>query len=183
MVGGISLGAAVALRFALTLPTRSRALILSRPAWLAGPTPLNRRIYREIAGLIRQLGPAEGQARFRASATYAEVSAVSSDAARSLLGQFDSPRAVDAVCRLERLPADAPISRLSELTGLQTPTLILANRVDPIHPLAFGEILKTSIPGAALAELTPKSLDAEQHRADCRRQVLDFLHRHFSSEM
>ena len=109
VVGGISLGAAVALRFALDYPARIRALVLSRPAWLEGPNPQNRRIFAEIAGLIRRYGPAEGKARFRESDTYAEVCNQSSDGAKSLLGHFDSPQAAG-----ERLPLGAIAGRCAD---------------------------------------------------------------------
>ena len=41
IVGGISMGAAVALNFALRYPDRLRGLVLSRPAWLDSPTMAN----------------------------------------------------------------------------------------------------------------------------------------------
>jgi pimeloyl-ACP methyl ester carboxylesterase len=47
IVGGISMGAAVALNFTLRFPERVLGLILSRPAWLDGPLPSNVRIYAE----------------------------------------------------------------------------------------------------------------------------------------
>ncbi len=183
VVGGISLGAAVALRFALDYPARVRALVLSRVAWLEGPNLYNQRVFAEIAGLIRQYGTAEGKARFRQSETYAAVSNQSSDGAKSLLGHFDSPQAAASVCRLERLPADAPIQSLHEAAGIAVPTLVLANGRDPVHPLAFGQAIAGAIPGATFAELTSKSESLERHTADFRRELLEYLQRHFHAEM
>lgn len=39
VIGGMSMGAGVALHATLRYPTRARALILVRPAWLDGPMP------------------------------------------------------------------------------------------------------------------------------------------------
>ncbi len=58
VVGGISLGSAVAASVALRFPARVRALVLSRPAWIEGPVPQNVRTYALIARLIRQWGAA-----------------------------------------------------------------------------------------------------------------------------
>src|SRR6266496_3640772 len=52
-VGGISMGAAVALNFALRYPQRVLGLVLVRPAWLNEPLPVNLRVYPRIAALIR----------------------------------------------------------------------------------------------------------------------------------
>lgn len=65
MVGGISLGAAVAVNVALRHPGRVLGLVLVRPAWIDRPLPENVALYWTIAALIRKLGPGEGLARFR----------------------------------------------------------------------------------------------------------------------
>src|ERR1700692_1876788 len=41
--GGISMGAAMALRLAVMAPERVRALVLARPAWMTEPAPANLR--------------------------------------------------------------------------------------------------------------------------------------------
>ena len=41
VIGGISLGAAVAVNVALRYPERVLGLVLSRPAWIDGPLPEN----------------------------------------------------------------------------------------------------------------------------------------------
>ncbi len=60
VIGGISLGSAVAVNTALRFPERVLGLVLSRPAWIDGPLPENVRIYSTIAGLIRDLGARKG---------------------------------------------------------------------------------------------------------------------------
>src|SRR5205823_14764794 len=56
VVGGISLGSAVAVNVALRFPDRVLGLVLSRPAWVDGPVPENVRLFAMIARLIRDLG-------------------------------------------------------------------------------------------------------------------------------
>ena len=180
IVGGISMGAAVALNFALRFPQRLLGLVLSRPAWLDGPMPRNARMYGEIARLLRQPGCRRGREIFQESTDYLETLRESPDAASSLLGQFDDPRAEETVVKLERIPRDAPCRSLSELEALSVPALVLANRQDPIHPYDYGETLARTIRGAEFRELTPKSVSKDLHAADVQRYLAEFLQRHFS---
>ena len=182
VIGGISLGAAVALKFTLRYAERVMGLILSRPAWLDEPFPENTRVYPLIARLIREHGAAGGFERFKTMPEYRETRSKSPDAAKSLAGQFASPRALDAVIRLERIPRDAPCRTREEWRSIEAPTLVLGNRQDPIHPYEYAEILSCTIPGATLAELTPKSVSVDAHAADVRRAVGAFLHGHFPGE-
>ena len=182
VLGGVSLGAAVALRFALLYPNRLTGLILSRPAWLEGTNLFNLRLYRKIAQQIREFGTEKGKQRFLRSTEYHEVLNQSTDTAHSLLGQFDIPRAEETVSRLERLPPDKVIDSLSELAGLQTKTLVLANRRDPIHPYSFGAALAKALPNVQFGELTSKSQDIERHKADIRRLISRFVY-HLNMEL
>ena len=177
VVGGISLGAAVALRFALGRPDTVLGLVLSRPAWLAGPNRKNAATYASIARRIRELGALRGREDFLRSPEYAETLAASPDAAASLLGQFENPRAEETVAKLERIPQDAPVDDLRRLETLDLPALVLANRQDPIHPFEFGRTLTAALPQAELRELTPKSVSKEDHAADVQRWIGTFLER------
>ncbi len=175
VIGGISMGAAVALRFALRFPERVLGLVQSRAAWLEGPNPRNAWLYGHIARLIRTHGARQGLEIFRASDGYQEVLCESPDAAASLVGQFEHPRAEEAVVRLERIPLDAPCRNLDELQAIAVPTLVMANRQDPIHPFAYGEALAEAIQGARFRELTAKSISKDAHARDVQQHLTEFL--------
>jgi len=174
VVGGISMGAAVALNIALRYPDRVRALVLQRPAWLGQPMPGNLRVLVMIGELIRQHGAQAGKKLFKASPEYAALEHESSDAAASNLAQFDHPRAEETAIKLVRIPNDAPCKDRA-WKSVKAPTLVLANRVDLIHPYSFGETLARDIPGAKFAEVTSKSISVERHTADVRAQIEDFI--------
>lgn len=180
VIGGISMGAAVALNFTLRFPDRVLGLILSRPAWLIGPMLRNAEIYSYIAQLIRQHGYILGLERFKESEYYIETLCESPAAADSLLGQFETLRATEAVVvRLERISSDAPLYDLQELAAIAVPTLVLANRQDPIHPYDYGEVLAREIPKAEFKELTSKSVNRERHGAEVQTFIETFLRNHF----
>jgi pimeloyl-ACP methyl ester carboxylesterase len=186
VIGGVSMGAGVALNVAVRYPERVAGLVLSRPAWLAGPMPAeNVARYAAIARLLRAVGAVSNGdlalrravARFEASDDYRNLLASSPDTAQSLRGQLTNERAVAAVARLERLPAARPLADLRFAAAIRVPALVLAHRQDPIHRFAFGERLAGAIPGARLVELTPKSISRERHAAEVQGRLEAFLSR------
>lgn len=180
IVGGISMGAAVALNLALRHPERVQGLLLSRPAWLDGPNPRNAEIYGYIARLIRERGARAGLEIFKQSPHYLDILRESPDAADSLVLQFEHPRAEETLVKLERIPQDAPNRDRREWASIRVPTLVLANRQDPIHPFEYGAILALTIPGAEFREITAKSVSRERHAADVQKFIEAFLKRHFT---
>jgi pimeloyl-ACP methyl ester carboxylesterase len=180
IVGGISMGAAVALNFALRFPRRTLGLVLHRPAWLDGPNLKNAKIFGFVAKLIREFEPEQAVEQLRQSKLYADLRAESVDCAESLLLQCAAPHARESLSRLERIPLDAPNRDRAEWRNIKVPVLVLANRQDPIHPFEFGEVLAREIPRAEFHELTPKSVSVERYAADVRRFLTEFLRKHFA---
>lgn len=175
IVGGISMGAAVALIFASRYPERTAGLVLVRPAWLDRGSPPNLKPFATIASLIRANGPSLGKKTYLASTEYATLASRFPATADSLAGQFDEPRALDAVIRLETIPRDTPTHDRRELALIDTPTLVLATREDPIHPYEYGESLTRSIRRATLVETTSKNRDARRHLADTCAALSQFI--------
>ena len=176
----------MALNVAVRYPGRVSGLVLSRPAWLDGPMPVeNVARYATIARLLRAVGAATDPdralrgavAEFEASDDYRELLASSPDTAQSLRGQLTNERAVDGVARLERLPPDRPLADLRAAEAVRVPALVLAHRQDHIHCFKFGARLVAALPGARLVALTPKSIDRERHAVEVQRCLEAFLGR------
>lgn len=180
IVGGISMGAAVALNFALRFPQHVLGLVLSRPAWLDHPMRQNAQIYGTIARLIREYGAKRGLEQFKQTDLYAETLRQSPDSANSLVTQFEHPRAEETVVKLERIPLDAPNRDRREWASITVPTLVLATRQDPIHPFEYGQQIARIIPPAEFKAITPKSESKERHAADVQAAIEQFLKQHFA---
>jgi pimeloyl-ACP methyl ester carboxylesterase len=139
--------------------------------------------YATIARLLGAVGAAADPdhalrcavAELEASDDYRGLLASSPDTAQSLRGQLTNERAIDAVARLERLPADRPLADLRAAATIRVPALVLAHQQDPIHRFAFGEALAGAIPGARLVELIPKSIARERHAAEVQGCLEVFL--------
>jgi pimeloyl-ACP methyl ester carboxylesterase len=181
VVGGISLGAAVAVSMALRSGARVSGLVLSRPAWIDGPLPENVERYTTIARLIREKGTVPGRLAFEESPRFQAIRAESPDCAASLIAQFESPRARECVARLERLASDTPCHDRANYQSVRVPTLVLGNHRDPIHPWAVAQTLARLIPGAELKEIAPKSVSLETHTADVQSALDAFLTRLLST--
>jgi pimeloyl-ACP methyl ester carboxylesterase len=175
VVGGISLGSAVSVNTALRYPERVSGLVLSRPAWIDRPLPENVRLYTMIAELLGSVGAHEGLERFRRTAEFQAMERLSPDCAKSIVGQFEQPRAEECAARLARLIVDTPCPDRAFYGSITVPTLVLGNHQDPIHPWDLAETLSGLIPGAELREITAKSVSLERHAADVKDAVDGFL--------
>jgi pimeloyl-ACP methyl ester carboxylesterase len=175
VVGGISMGAAITLNLTLQHPERVVGLVQSRPAWLDAPNPWNVRMFTLISALLNDHGRVRARQLFKQTPEYLETLERWPEVAASLAGQFDQPDVEASAFKFERIITDAPCRDRRLCSGIRVPTLVLANRLDPIHPFEYGEILAALIPGAELRELTSKSVSLEQHNLDVRRALDEFL--------
>jgi len=175
IVGGISMGAGVAINYALRNPNRLSGLILCRPAWLNKSRPDNLRVFPKISKLLRSHGADEGAKRFRRSRSYLSAMETSPATATSYLRQFSRPQSASAAMVLFDLPHDAPFKSSLQLQDIAVPTLILGERGDPVHPYEFAVSLVAGIPEAKLAEVTSKSMSLIQHQKDVCSQISAFV--------
>jgi len=179
VLGGISMGAAIALVFALRYPAKALGLVLSRPASLDRPNPFNQKIFALIAGLIKTAGPEEGLRAFQALPAFKEIELEFPDTAKSLSNQFKHPRAREMAANLSSIPNESPLDDIEQARSIKCPTLILANKKDPIHPYEHGVRLAQAIPGAQFREVASKSVDLNQHLREVQQFIQEFLSQTF----
>lgn len=174
VVGGISLGAAIALRLAVRYPERVSALIIARPAWINEAAPENLRIYLDVAELLAQYGPGEGLERLQATERYRLVLQESPDNAASLRSFFDrEPRSTVAL--LSRIPAQSPEVTREQISRLALPTLVIANEGDYVHSIATARALTELIPGAKLTIIPSKNFDRDAYVTAFEAALYEFL--------
>ena len=85
VAGGISMGAGVALNFALRYPSRVKALIISRPAWLDAPSPSNLEILQKLARWLEEHGPEKSRTLLMADPEFVRIRSVSRESSASIL--------------------------------------------------------------------------------------------------
>jgi pimeloyl-ACP methyl ester carboxylesterase len=155
-VGGISLGAAIALRLAVHYPERVSALIIARPAWVAEFAPENLRIYLDVALLLAQYGPEQGLERLQATERYRLVLRESPDNAASMRSFFAREPA-STMALLSHIPAQGPGVTREQMSRLALPTLVIANEGDYVHSIAMASEVAGLIPGAKLKVIPAKN--------------------------
>ncbi len=175
VVGGISLGAAIALRIAALHPSRASGLILGRPAWVDGPSPDTLAPYLAVVRLLRAYGADEGARRFETSRTREALDAVSPDNARSLRAFFTRHTRESTMALLARIPLDTPGVSVEMMKRITAPALIVTTGQDYIHPLAYGDRLHALLPNAALRIVTSKTIDGDRYVAEFRGALGAFL--------
>jgi pimeloyl-ACP methyl ester carboxylesterase len=175
VVGGISMGAGIALAFGRRHRSRTRALVLGRPAWLNTPHPPNLSILSTIADLIEKHGCMRGLSLFQGSDAYGSLKECFPYTAESLIRLFSTQRPEAMVLALRFIPRSTPFESYDQLRDLKIPSLVLANRNDPMHPFEYAQRWAASIPFAKLCELPSKSESLEQHRRKFRLVVSEFV--------
>ena len=172
ILGGISMGAAIASRIAVKRPDLVRGLVLVRPAWGAGDAPPNMQPNAEVG---RMIAAGAGRGAFMASPTARHLTQVAPDNLTSLLGFFDrQPLAVTATL-LTAISADGPGITGFDLATLALPVLVFGTTQDAVHPLALAQSLADMIPHSTFAELPPKGADKPAHLAALHGAIAAFL--------
>lgn len=175
VLGGISMGAAIALRLAVKQPQLVRGLVLARSAWVTAAAPPNMRAYAEVGELLSRFPPDEARARFDRSETAAWLEREGPDNFGSLRSFFTREPLATTSALLTQIAADGPGVTPSEVEALRLPVLVIGQARDPLHPLDYAERLDAMIPGARFVKVTAKAENRERYVNDFRAALASFL--------
>lgn len=175
VLGGISMGAAIASRLAVMRPDLLRALVLVRPAWVTDAAPANMAPNAEVGALLTQFPPVTARAAFMAGDTATRLAKDAPDNLASLMGFFARAPQTDTARLLTAISADGPGISESDLRRLYLPALVCGCAEDAIHPFAHAQALAALIPDARLIELPAKSRNKAAHLAALAQAMTQFL--------
>jgi pimeloyl-ACP methyl ester carboxylesterase len=175
VMGGISMGAAMACRLAVTRPDLVRALVLVRPAWATDAAPANMAPNAEVGDLLSRFPAGTARELFTAGATAQRLRAEAPDNLASLLGFFDRRPQMETARLLTAISADGPGIAAADLGMWRLPALICATTEDAIHPETQAQALADLMPQAQLVRLPPKGRDKTAHLAALRAALARFL--------
>ncbi len=165
-VGGVSIGAAVAVNWALANPTRAVAVLAALPPWTGAPdTAPAAQAARYSAQVLRRDGLASATAQMRASSP----PWLADELTRSWRGQWPSlPDAMDEASRYASPTA-------AELQRLAVPMGVAAATDDPVHPLDVALEWVAAAPMATLRTVTLDEMGARPSvlGAACVAALLD----------
>jgi pimeloyl-ACP methyl ester carboxylesterase len=175
VLGGISMGAAIAGRLAVIRPDLVRAVVLVRPAWVTDASPANMTANAEVGALLARMPADQARQAFAASGTAAMLARHAPDNLASLMGFFDRAPQDQTARLLTAISADGPGITPAGLAALTVPTLVCGTSEDAIHPMAHAEALAGMIPDARLVRLPPKGRDKTAHLAALGAAMRQFL--------
>lgn len=175
VVGGISMGAAIALRLAVRRPDLVGALVIARPAWICAANPQNMAPNRIAGELLDRYPPDEARRQYEASALAEDLERDGPDNLASIRGFFTREPIDVTAALLRAISADGPGVTEAEVSAIAVPTLVIGHKRDVVHPLGHAQALAAMIPGARLVEITPKADDADVYRTDFRAALAAFL--------
>jgi pimeloyl-ACP methyl ester carboxylesterase len=175
VLGGISMGAAIALRIAATRPALVKGLVLARPAWLDAPSPDHLAPNREVGALLRTHTPDEALRQFELSATAQRLSSEAPDNLASLRSFFARQPLDMTAHLLSAIASDGPGISRAAMARLRMPTLVIGHGRDAIHPLPLARELASYIPAAQFYEITAKADDVMKYRRDFSAALTRFL--------
>jgi len=175
IAGGISMGAAIALRLAVTRPDLVKALILARPAWVTTSAPANMAPNALAGRLLARHTPEEALHLFTASNVAKHLAQVAPDNLTSLQSFFQrEPLAVTAAL-LSQISADGPGVTESEIRAITVPTLVIGTEHDFIHPVAYAKHLAGLITTASLKIIPAKAVSKTLYVAGFHSAITQFL--------
>ncbi|OBH00153.1 hypothetical protein [Mycobacterium sp. E3247] len=151
-VGGVSIGAAVAVAWALAHAQKAVAVLAALPAWAGAPDAAPAALAaRHTASQLRAegLGTTTGQMRASSPPWLAD------ELARSWRAQW--PQLPDA---MDEAAAYVAPSR-AELAGLAAPLAVAAAVDDPVHPLGVASEWVDAAPRAALRTVTLEQIGSD----------------------
>ncbi len=175
IVGGISMGAAIALRLAITRPDLVGGLVLARPAWLTEEAPANMAPNALVGELLKSHAPTEARTSFEATPLVAQLALEAPDNLASLRGFFAREPLSTTAELLTRISADGPGVNKADLSDIKIPVLVIGHDKDYVHPLELAKELARLIPNAVFVEITPKAIDPIRYRDDFRAALASFL--------
>lgn len=171
VVGGISMGAAIALRIAIIAPERVKALILARPAWGWESGPGNMSVFNVLSKFVEN----QNKTGFEQTDIAKNFAFNAPDNYASLLRLFEKPNPPMVAKLHSSIASSGPEVSEKQVGAIQVPTLVLANAVDLIHPISLAQKLSSTIVGSRFIIITPKATDKAKHFAEFHIAVKDFL--------
>jgi 3-oxoadipate enol-lactonase len=168
VIGGISMGTGVALRFARRHSRRAAALLLISPVYAGG----DKGFTENQAGIFRSLEPCIERARTEGF-----------EAFRSLYQQRGIEQYFNAMIASADLPSYLatnrfmacgvqPFASSADLAALAMPTLLVPGN-DPMHPPEVADLYAATIPNCTVADL-PASLDIDTRNLKISEAIGDF---------
>lgn len=173
IIGGISLGAAIALRYASQI--ENQHLIIARPAIFDQPTPPNFAIFGALLKIITEQPKSAWTPSLLALPAFKDLQQKAPATMDTYLRFLQHSRINDLYHWMCNLKFDWHGVSLSDMHSLSTPTTVIAQRDDQLHPYSFAVAFAKAIPNARLVEMSPKASNTEIYQYEFKNALEDIF--------
>jgi len=177
VLGGISMGAAVALRVALDQPDRCKGLLEVRPAWdCEGMPESNQKMFRDIGNLLKVHNHDDAKQLYSESSDFIKFKKRYPYNAIRMIDLFEEKNAELNCRKYLEITEDHPFD-LTEVNQIEFPVCIIATRYDPLHSFALAKHLAKQLQNAEFSEIIAKPIDAIKHQQQLNHRVDRFMNK------
>lgn len=172
-IGGLSMGAGVALNVALHQVRRVLGLILIRSS--STDKPMKKEVQDWFSTVSKYLPVKRGQQLFEADPVYYDIEKIYPRALNTFNRYFIDPASIKYFQKFEEMSKDAPLKNKKDLDVLKVPVLVLSNKYDFIHPIEYSLFYKDNIKNVTYFELTPKIINSKKHKQELNMAINEFI--------
>lgn len=172
-VGGLSMGAGVALNIAVHETERILGLILLRSS--STDKPMKKEVRQWFRTVSEYLPLQGGRQLFIGNPVFSSMNEIYPRAVDTFSRYFDDKASIKYFQKFIDMSNDAPIKNKEELVSLSIPVLVLSNSEDVIHPLDYSLFYKNNINQAVYFELTPKTISVKKHQQELNTYINNFI--------
>ena len=160
IIGGISMGAAIAINVAIRYPSYVSKLLLVRPAWTH--EPMSHQVQLAYSSLANALSHNDIHT-FINSEGWNIVNQTTNYTRNTFLHTFEEEVNIQQWQKFAILPYKTPHNSISDIENLNIYTTIIACRNDFVHPYEYAEEYHQYIPNSILIEIPNKDVDPKLH--------------------
>lgn len=176
IIGGISMGAATSIKFALKYPKMVEKVIQIRIAWL--DKPMSNKIIAEnknIADYLTRYDIQKAKQMYLKSKFHNMNIIKYPENEKSNVAAFDYKYAKETKHKYIQMPLDQPMEDLNQLKKIDVPVMILADRFDPPHPYQYGKYYKRYIKNSIFHTIVSKNIDKDLHFKQINKYINRFI--------
>ncbi len=163
-LGGISMGAGIAINAALRSTERVRALAVVRPAWLDAPSPEHLEVVARVGRDMIECGTDAARERLDADPWFVELQASNPACAASLVWVLEREWTPEGARVLIDMVASAPFESRDDLVRLTVPAIVIASDADPLHPISVAKATAAALPAAEFLLAPRRYSEPAAHR-------------------